>query len=212
MRIKVKMGTAQKYVAITEVNLTAFLNAAFTKFGVPEVTEGVRVLDSSGTEVDDEVFEDVVNDPTSGVLTIIYNTDGEISPSPGLSRASSSSDDSRDTIILPVSPSTKRRRLDDEAKQLVSSVLSQKPGGERIITEYNRTKTLADDTRKKMVNLLAADMTEKNGTSPPRQVKEKYARGIVNLFPYLSDPFSQEGHLSCTYYQNLNNKSVNQVA
>ncbi|KAM4529476.1 uncharacterized protein V3H82_007712 isoform 3-T3 [Fundulus diaphanus] len=45
-----------------------------------------------------------------------------------------------------------------------------------------------------MVNMLAADMTEKNGTSPPRQVKEMYARGIVSLFPYLSDPFSKNGY------------------
>ncbi|CAL8357064.1 unnamed protein product [Merluccius merluccius] len=45
-----------------------------------------------------------------------------------------------------------------------------------------------------MVNILAADMTEKNGTSPPRQVKEKYARGFVSLFPYLSDPFSRTGY------------------
>lgn len=44
------------------------------------------------------------------------------------------------------------------------------------------------------MNILAADMTEKNGTSPPRQVKEKYARGIVSLFPYLSDSFSRTGY------------------
>ncbi|XP_070819470.1 uncharacterized protein [Chaetodon trifascialis] len=45
-----------------------------------------------------------------------------------------------------------------------------------------------------MVNIVAADMREKNGTSPPRQVKEMYARGIVSLFPYLSDPFSRNGY------------------
>ncbi|KAB5576709.1 hypothetical protein PHYPO_G00201560 [Pangasianodon hypophthalmus] len=77
-------------------------------------------------------------------------------------------------------------RLDDEAKQ--------KPDGEHIIKEYNRTKSLGDETRRKMFNILAADITEKNGTSPPRQVKEIYARGIVALFPYLSDPFSKNGY------------------
>ncbi|XP_067257291.1 uncharacterized protein [Chanodichthys erythropterus] len=85
-------------------------------------------------------------------------------------------------------------RLDHEAKKLVESILVQKPGGEHVINEYNQTKTLGDETRRKMVNILAADMTEKNGTSPPRQVKEKYARGIVALFPYLSDPFSKNGY------------------
>lgn len=33
-------------------------------------------------------------------------------------------------------------------------------------------------------------------TSPPRQVKEKYAKGIVALFPYLSDPYSKNGYVS----------------
>ncbi|XP_061841805.1 uncharacterized protein [Nerophis lumbriciformis] len=37
-------------------------------------------------------------------------------------------------------------------------------------------------------------MTEKNGTSPSRQVKEMYAQGIVNLFPNLRDPFSKNGY------------------
>ncbi|GAA6073952.1 uncharacterized protein LOC113116167 isoform X1 [Tachysurus ichikawai] len=55
-----------------------------------------------------------------------------------------------------------------------------------------------------MVNILAADMTEKNGTSPLRQVKEKYARGIVTLFPYLNDPFSKNGYVSA-----LSSNSVN---
>ena len=47
---------------------------AFAKFGVPAVTEGVKVFDSSGTELDDDVFEDVVKDPSAGVLTITYET------------------------------------------------------------------------------------------------------------------------------------------
>ncbi|XP_076841258.1 uncharacterized protein LOC143485576 isoform X2 [Brachyhypopomus gauderio] len=60
--------------------------------------------------------------------------------------------------------------------------------------EYNRSKCLTDETRRKMVNILAADITEKNGTSPPREVKEMYARGIVSLFPYLRDTFSRTGY------------------
>ncbi|XP_041919962.1 uncharacterized protein LOC121684098 [Alosa sapidissima] len=37
-------------------------------------------------------------------------------------------------------------------------------------------------------------MQKPSNTSPPRQVKEKYARGIVTLFPYLSDPYSRNGY------------------
>jgi len=43
---------------------------AFLKFGVSTVPENVKVVDESGTEVDEDVFEDVVKDPSVGVLTI----------------------------------------------------------------------------------------------------------------------------------------------
>ncbi|KAI2646880.1 N-acetyldiaminopimelate deacetylase [Labeo rohita] len=201
MLVKVKLGDAQKFVKITELSLADFLTAAFLKFGVPSVPENVKVFDESGTEVDDDVFEDVVRDPSVGVLTIKHGADlGSASPqaSHGQSNQSLSSSidssDSQDTVIIEESSSSKRMRLDDEAKKLVETILVQKPGGEHIINEYNRTKSLGDETRRKMVNILTADMTEKNGTSPPRQVKEKYARGIVALFPYLSDPFSKNGY------------------
>lgn len=47
-----------------------FLLTAFLKFGVPAVPENVKVFDESGTEVDGDVFEDIVRDPSVGVLTI----------------------------------------------------------------------------------------------------------------------------------------------
>ncbi|XP_030008222.1 uncharacterized protein LOC115431732 [Sphaeramia orbicularis] len=45
-----------------------------------------------------------------------------------------------------------------------------------------------------MINILVADMTEKHGTAPPRNVREMYARGIVELSPYLMDPYSKNGY------------------
>lgn len=70
MLVKVKLGDAQKFVKITELSLEEFLSAAFLKFGVPAVPENVKVFDESGTEVDGDVFEDIVRDPSVGVLTI----------------------------------------------------------------------------------------------------------------------------------------------
>ncbi|XP_045079176.1 uncharacterized protein LOC123491654 isoform X2 [Coregonus clupeaformis] len=171
-------------------------DCAFAKFGVPAVTEGVKIVDSSGTELDDDVFEDIIKDPSTGVLTIKYDSESVSMVASSEQSQPSSLDtlDSEDTVIISDSPSRKRQRLDTEAKQLVESALTNKTGGERIINEYNRTKSLTDETRRKMVNMLAADMTEMNGTSPPRQVKEMYAKGIVTLFPYLSDPFSKNGY------------------
>ncbi|XP_019209028.1 uncharacterized protein LOC102083163 isoform X4 [Oreochromis niloticus] len=198
MLLKAKLGGVQKFVRVSVPSLKEFLIAAFAKFGVPAVTEGVKVFDSSGTELDEDVFEDIVTDPSTGVLTIKYETGletsvAEVSPE-RFQLSSPHSSDSQDTVILSDSPLRKRQKLDAEAKQLVESILTSKPGGERIINEYNRTKSLVDETRRKMVNILVADMTEKNGTSPPRQVKEMYARGIVTFFPYLSDPYSKNGY------------------
>ncbi|KAK2840958.1 hypothetical protein Q7C36_012537 [Tachysurus vachellii] len=151
-----KLGDAQKFVKIC-LSLEEFLSAAFLKFGVPAVPENVKVFDESGTEVDDDVFEDVVIEPSVGVLTIKHGADLD-SASPQASHGESNlslsssidSSDIQDTVIIEQSSSRKRMRLDDEAKK-------------RIINEYNRTKSLGDETRWKMVNILAADMTEKNG-------------------------------------------------
>nr|XP_061834660.1 uncharacterized protein LOC133618377 [Nerophis lumbriciformis] len=109
------------------------------------------------------------------------------------SQSSVCSSDS-DTIILEDTPTRKRQRLDSEAMQRMKSILTKKSGGKYLINEYNRTKSLTDESRRKLVNILAAEMTEKNGTSPSRQVKEMYAQGIVNLFPNLKDPFSKNGY------------------
>lgn len=47
--------------------------------------------------------------------------------------------------------------------KLVESALARKPGGDRIVKEYNRTNGLTDSTRRKMVKIIVADMTEIHG-------------------------------------------------
>lgn len=47
--------------------------------------------------------------------------------------------------------------------KLVKSVLESKPGGDRVVNEYNRTKALTDETRRKLVKILTADMIETHG-------------------------------------------------
>lgn len=46
---------------------------AFTKFSIPPVTEGVRVFDETGTEVDADVFEEVAQQPNAGIFTIRFD-------------------------------------------------------------------------------------------------------------------------------------------
>ena len=47
--------------------------------------------------------------------------------------------------------------------QVVESILTNKPGGDRIMKEYHQTKSLTDESRKGLLNMLAADLTEKYG-------------------------------------------------
>ncbi|XP_014185451.2 uncharacterized protein LOC106632450 [Haplochromis burtoni] len=121
MLLKAKLGGVQKFVRVSEPSLKEFLIAAFAKFGAPAVTEGVKVFDSSGTELDEDVFEDIVTDPSIGVLTIKYETGletsvAEVSPE-RFQLSSPHSSDSQDTVILSDSPLRKRQKLDAEAKQ-----------------------------------------------------------------------------------------------
>lgn len=47
--------------------------------------------------------------------------------------------------------------------KLIGKILTTKPGGEHIIQEYAKTKSLTDATRRQMINILAAEMTEAHG-------------------------------------------------
>lgn len=94
--------------------------------------------------------------------------------------------DSDDTVILSEdeSPASKRQRSDDVAKvckfilqftcqqidfntviisQLIETILKKKPGGEVVIREYSKTKSLTDSTRRQMINILVSEMTETHG-------------------------------------------------
>ncbi|KAI3365759.1 hypothetical protein L3Q82_000699 [Scortum barcoo] len=142
------------------------------KFCIPLVSAGIRVYDETETEVDADVFEELVQQPNPGVFTIRFNQgyQGITSGSPLVDAETSSSLEisacsSDDTIILDEdgSPSRKRQKLDSKAKQVVESALTKKPGGDRIMKEYIRTKGLTDSSRRQMVNILAADMTEIHG-------------------------------------------------
>ncbi|XP_060746168.1 uncharacterized protein LOC132859438 [Tachysurus vachellii] len=76
---------------------------------------------------------------------------------------------------------------------MVEKALLKKPGGEDILEEYKSENSLMHRTRRQLVNILASDITEKHGI-PSRQQKEKYALGIITLFPSLKDPFSPKGY------------------
>ncbi|KAJ4948119.1 hypothetical protein JOQ06_019659, partial [Pogonophryne albipinna] len=81
-----------------------------------------------------------------------------------------------------------------QAKNLIKQVLLTKPGGSDVLKEYEEKGTISSATRKVMVNILVADMVQSEGRIPQRLTKEKYALGIVTLFPSLQDPHGKTGY------------------
>ncbi len=47
--------------------------------------------------------------------------------------------------------------------QLIKRILLEKPGGVEILKEYEETGSICDSSRRQMVNMLAAHMTETEG-------------------------------------------------
>ncbi|CAL8348271.1 uncharacterized protein LOC115556062 isoform X2 [Gadus morhua] len=199
-----------------------FLQEATDKFSLQaqHLSEGVLALtDASDTEVDADTFDELIK---SGVRNfkvgyrkypvteldielVEYNSQSSVLsdstaspvslPGPPASPASANSDS---TIILPSTKERRKRGLVElernEARQKVDTILRSNPKGEEIFKEYDKTKTLSDTTRRHMINILVAEMTDSHGRIPPRSVRTSYALGIVNLFPYLQDPYSEHGY------------------
>ncbi|XP_030277920.1 uncharacterized protein LOC115584563 isoform X2 [Sparus aurata] len=198
--VRVKYRDRQKYICYEgQLTFKCFLECVAKKFDIP--TLDVKVYDDSKTEIDEEAFEFLVKSQDLGVLEICLpvnpSLDDSLSSSASCSFESISGDkegDSDSTIILQPSPTTRRANEDASLAQKIENILSNKPGGERILNDYAQTKSLTDSRRRDMVKILVAHMTSEHGTSPSRRVKEEYARGITALFPYLADPRSRFGY------------------
>ncbi|KAK1903732.1 ATP phosphoribosyltransferase regulatory subunit [Dissostichus eleginoides] len=214
MLVKVRYGERQKYVKVAETeegyeSYSTFLQKVIEKLGLPLQSE-LHLTDESGTEVDADVFEELLQ---AGNLTVKVSTgrssvvlqnvshtllESDVSDTSfSVTSASSSevSDSSESRIVLERDSGVKRVHADREsAKEMVRDVLQSKLGGEKILQEYATTKTLTDGTRRQMVNLLVADMIEVHGRIPPTHVREKCALGIITLFPCLRDPYSKNGY------------------
>ncbi|XP_076605650.1 uncharacterized protein LOC143332212 [Chaetodon auriga] len=205
--VRVKYQDRQKYICYEgQLTFKSFLECVSKKFEIP--TLDLKVYDDLNTEVDEDAFAFLVMKPDLGVLEVCLPKASDfgdsVSPSTSHSIASSSSSsflssgaenegESDDTTILQPSPAQRNR--DDLARlaQIIEKILREKPGGERILTEY------ADSRRRDMVKILVAHMASEHGTSPSRRVKEDYAKGITALFPYLADP---QGTLGYEQYYN----------
>ncbi|XP_039649874.1 uncharacterized protein LOC120555261 [Perca fluviatilis] len=195
MLFKAQYHGKKKYIKLNGASHSEFLKEAKVKFSIPTETD-IYVLDDTGTEVDEEVFSDILEEKTDILWTIVDVLSVTDSPVPSsctdtLSLSSCSSES--DTSLK----SPQSQHIDDsssQAKELVKRVLEQKPGGEKILKEYAMRGEMKDRTRRDLVNIIVADMVEKYGRAPPKDKRTQYALGIVTLFPSLKDPYSKKGY------------------
>ncbi|KAF4101499.1 hypothetical protein G5714_017931 [Onychostoma macrolepis] len=165
------------------------------KFSIPPETN-IYVLDDSGTEVDEEVFSDILEEKSDILWTIVNVLSVSDSPvqsscTDTLSLSSHSSDS--DAFVM----SPKSLQTDDsssQAKELVKRILEQKPGGEKILAKYAMTGEMKDRACRDLVSIVVAEMFDKYGRAPPMEKRAQYALGIVTLFPSLKDPYSKKGY------------------
>ncbi|KAJ4933488.1 hypothetical protein JOQ06_030316 [Pogonophryne albipinna] len=203
MLFKVQYQGKKKYIKQNGASYPEFLNEAKAKFSIP-TEKNVYVVDDTGTEVDKEVFSDILEGKSDILWTIIAVPSVTDSPAPSTCTDTLSlSSQSEECDLSLMSPkrthvddaflmSPKRQHIDDsssQAKELVKTVLEQKPGGEKIMREYAMRGEMKDRTRRNLVNILVADMA-----GSPMDKRTLYALGIVTLFPSLKDPYSKKGY------------------
>ncbi|KAI4885544.1 hypothetical protein NFI96_007003 [Prochilodus magdalenae] len=168
MILKVQYKTQRKYIKIAEASFEHFITEVTEKFSIP-LDALLKVTDETGTEVDQNVFADLT---VSKDICFVIHDDSNYSAtkpsSPSLTDTmslTSSSKDSDSDVFYPV----KRIRREEEmlqssaAKDLIKEILLSKPGGTVVLKEYEDTGTICDSSRRQMVNILAAHMTETEG-------------------------------------------------
>ncbi|XP_056331620.1 uncharacterized protein LOC130243470 isoform X1 [Danio aesculapii] len=201
MIIKVQYENRKKYIKLQAADFDEFISEVREKFSIP--ASNITVEDDSGTEVDETVFAEL--SAVAGICFIVkdgldHDTSRSSTPSAPLSYSGSSLSVLSSGSDSDLSRQPKRMRIDEGplqsalAKDLIKQILQTKSGGTKVLEEYDETGTLCDSTRRQMVNILAAYMVEMEGRIPQRRTKEKYALGIVTLFPALKDPFSTKGY------------------
>nr|XP_055056386.1 uncharacterized protein LOC129440856 isoform X1 [Misgurnus anguillicaudatus] len=207
MLFKVQYQHHKKYIKHNGSAYDDLIKDVKQKFGISP-DHNIYLADETGTEVDEDVFADIIEQKPDTLWTIV-DAVAITDPPANITSPSANETETLSLHSVPSSSDTqpsdsdgpflspKRARSVDhsqEAKELVKSVLEKKPAGEKIFQEYRKTGKITDSTRRILVNALVGDMIDKHGCIPPKEVRVKYAVGIVTLFPSLKDPYSRQGY------------------
>nr|XP_055061894.1 uncharacterized protein LOC129444903 isoform X3 [Misgurnus anguillicaudatus] len=207
MLLKVKYHSSKKYIKLhSGFTYLEFIREVKNKFGLPDTAQ-LNIFDETDTAVEDDILLELLEANPDICLTVRDSiTDEDHSTPSSLTDTMSLSSSDRDPTELGIPTGRSRSSKEDTnssatkglmseaAKEMVEKALLKKPGGEDILEEYKSENSLMHRTRRQLVNILASDITERHGRIPSRQQKEKYALGIITLFPSLKDPFSPKGY------------------
>nr|XP_055049661.1 uncharacterized protein LOC129435329 [Misgurnus anguillicaudatus]XP_055049662.1 uncharacterized protein LOC129435329 [Misgurnus anguillicaudatus] len=207
MLLKVKYHSIKKYIKLQSGSTySEFIREVKTKFGLPDAAQ-LNIFDETDTAVEEDIFLELLEANPDICLTVRDSISDEDHSTPSsLTDTISLSSSDRDLTELGIpidrnrsskedtTSSATKASVSEAAKEMVENALLKKPGGEDILEEYKSENSLMHRTRRRLVNILASDITERHGRIPSRQQKEKYALGIITLFPSLKDPFSPKGY------------------
>uniref|UniRef100_A0AAV2MEG9 Uncharacterized protein n=1 Tax=Knipowitschia caucasica TaxID=637954 RepID=A0AAV2MEG9_KNICA len=167
MLVKVKHKGEQRFVKIYEVKLVDLFDEAFKKFGIPlNRLSDAKLFDETKTKIDEDVFEEVMLSNIGHVYELSLDStpeelDAEVMQT---SRESSILDiDDCDAVILNIESPLQTQSSSRNKDSVIEDILKKRPGGDQIIKEYRRTNKLTDASRRKMVNMVIANMTEIHG-------------------------------------------------
>ncbi|XP_076742707.1 uncharacterized protein LOC106674467 isoform X4 [Maylandia zebra] len=186
MLVPVEFKGMSKWVRVPKTddayNYSEFLQGVLVKFSLPGSTNLV-LMDSAGVEVDSDIFDELLkssqvsfsvfteecSDNSVAGSSSDHTSSLELSPSPASGGSSSGSDT---TIILESTKARKRQLIEgppdsNTARNIIRAALYSKPDGDQVFKEYEKTNCLSDTTRRRMVNILVADMVESHGRIPP---------------------------------------------
>ncbi|XP_023810684.1 uncharacterized protein LOC111946284 isoform X2 [Oryzias latipes] len=207
MLLKVKYESTKKYIRLQSgFTYADVICEVKNKFGLPDGTE-LHIFDDFDTAVEEDVLLELIESKPDLCLTVCDSiSDKHSCPStlPEEQSVTLSVTDFFRELGIPtvrdgtscevLSKSTTEISESDAAKEMVENALHAKPGGEDVLDEYKSENSLKHGTRRKLVNILVSHMTELHGRIPSHKQKEKYALGIITLFPSLRDPFSPKGY------------------
>ncbi|XP_078141265.1 uncharacterized protein LOC144539600 [Centroberyx gerrardi] len=215
MLLKMKYQSTKKYIRLQSgFTFLEFINEVKNKFGLHDAAE-LHIFDETDTSVEEDILLELIEANPDLCLTIRDSiSDEDVSPldnstpsslSDTLSVNSSDNDITNriewgiPTGRLTSSPAARNQSTtevseSEASKKMVENALLSKPGGEDVLEEYKSENTLMHHTQRQLVNILASHMTEMHGRIPSSKQKEKYALGIITLFPSLKDPFSPKGY------------------